>query len=208
MGDKNDNNKIVHEHDKSYKYFLSDSRSFLELLQGFVKEPWVKDISENDLELVNKSFILRDYEEREADIVYKLKHKGKECYFYVLLELQSTVDYTMPFRLLIYMTELWKQLNNNTDIDKRERKGYRLPAIIPITLYNGSPAWTANMSYRKMQEGYELFGEHLVDFRYILFDVNRYKDEELLKIGNMMAAVFAMDKDEEIKILISKLKSL
>lgn len=34
----------------------------------------------------------------------------------------------------------------------------------------------------------------VVDFNYILFDINRYKDEELLKAANLISAVFLMDK--------------
>lgn len=34
---------IIHnEHDKTYKIFLTQKRSFIEFLQGFVKESWVK----------------------------------------------------------------------------------------------------------------------------------------------------------------------
>jgi len=62
------------------------------------------------------------------------------------------------------------------------------------------------MSFREMQESHELFGEHLVDFKYILFDVNRYSDEELFEIGNLMSSVFAIDKNEDAKVLIDKLK--
>ncbi len=194
MLEESQEKEINQEHDKSYKVFLTHKKSFIELLQSFVAEEWVKIIDEEALELVNKSFILKDYEDREADIVYRLNIKGKEVYFYVLLELQSTVDFTMPFRLLIYMTELWKMIFSNTDENERKKKGYKLPAVIPMVLYNGSHNWTAKMNFKEMQDGYELFGDHILDFEYILFDVNRYEEKELLKIGNLIAAVFMLDQ--------------
>lgn len=132
-------------------------------------------IDEKDLELVNKSFILKDYDERESDIIYKIKLQEQEIYFYVLLELQSTVDFTMPFRLLIY---------------------------------NGKNNWTVNMNFKEMQQGYELFGEHLVDFKYILFDVNRYNDDELIGIGNLIASVFMLDKLGDIELFVDRFKKL
>ncbi len=58
-----------------------------------------KNIKAEDLALVNKSFILSDYEEIESDIAYKVKNAKEEIYFYILLELQSTVDFSMPMRL-------------------------------------------------------------------------------------------------------------
>ncbi|PRR71638.1 hypothetical protein MHFGQ_11830 [Moorella humiferrea] len=74
---------------------------FLELLKTFVREDWVEAIDADDLILVNKSYVLQDFSEKEADIVYRLKTKKRNVIFYVLLELQSTVDYLIPFRLLL-----------------------------------------------------------------------------------------------------------
>jgi hypothetical protein len=80
-----------------------------------VNSDWVKDIDENDLIRVDKEFILQDYRKKEADIVYRMKiketdsHRVHEVIFYILLELQSSVDRMMPFRLLTYMTQIWQQ---------------------------------------------------------------------------------------------------
>lgn len=40
---------------------------------------------------------------------------SREVIFYFMIELQSTVDFTIPFRLLIYMIELYKRLFLDTD---------------------------------------------------------------------------------------------
>jgi hypothetical protein len=40
---------------------------------------------------------LNDFQEREADIIYKARINGLDIYFYILLELQSTVDHTKFF---------------------------------------------------------------------------------------------------------------
>jgi predicted transposase/invertase (TIGR01784 family) len=125
--------KDVHnKHDKTYKIFLKYKKIFLEFIKSFIHEEWVNQINEDDIEIVNKSFILRDYTDKECDLVYRLKLKDTEIYFYVLLELQSTVDFTMPFRLLIYMVELLKLIFSNTDEKIRTAKNYKLPAIVPL----------------------------------------------------------------------------
>ena len=82
--------------------------------------------------------------------------------FYVLLELQSTVDHLMPFRLLLYMVEIWRDIYNNTPAGERERKGFRLPAIVPAVLYNGRRSWTACRSFREYQAGHERFPGYLL----------------------------------------------
>ena len=105
--------KPHHPHDKGYRQLLVNKKTFLELLQTFVREGWVREIEEGDLTLVDKSYVLQDFSDKEADIVYRLRLRGTEVIFYVLLELQSTVDHTMPFRLLQYMVEVWRDVYNN-----------------------------------------------------------------------------------------------
>ncbi|OIQ53868.1 Rpn family recombination-promoting nuclease/putative transposase [Neomoorella thermoacetica] len=139
-----------HPHDKGYRQLLSDKRVFLELLKTFVRETWVEAIDEKDLILVNKSYVLQDFSEKEADIVYRLKTKDRNVIFYVLLELQSTVDYLIPFRLLLYMVEIWREIYTNTPQHERESKHFRLPPIIPAVLYNGAGSWTAALSLQKL----------------------------------------------------------
>ncbi len=191
--------KINSEHDKTYKVFLEDGYTFLGFLKGFVPEDWVNKINEKDLVLVNKSFILKDYKGREADIIYKAKINGKEVYLYILLELQSSVDYTMPYRLLIYMSEIWRRHFENEDKNLRKRKGFKLPAIIPMVLYTGEAKWTAARSFAEYQSGLEYYKEHLVDFKYILFDVRKYDSHKLEEIGTLIASVFLLERSLENK---------
>ncbi|MQL53263.1 Rpn family recombination-promoting nuclease/putative transposase [Desulfofundulus thermobenzoicus] len=151
-----------HTHDRGYRELLSSKRAFLELLKTFVHEEWAKDIDEESLVRVEKSYVLQDFSEKEADIVYRLRLRGTEVIFYVLLELQSTVDHLMPFRLLLYMVEIWRDIYNNTLAGERERKGFRLPAIVPAVLYNGRRSWTACRSFREYQAGHERFPGYLL----------------------------------------------
>ncbi|NLP20174.1 MAG: Rpn family recombination-promoting nuclease/putative transposase [Bacteroidales bacterium] len=88
-------NELHNAHDKGYKYILSIKRLFVQLLKSFVDQGWVDKIEPEDVELVDKSFILPDFKNKEADLVYKVKMDGTNVYFY-LLELQSSVDYQMP----------------------------------------------------------------------------------------------------------------
>jgi Putative transposase, YhgA-like. len=145
--------KSHHPHDKGYRQLLANKKTFLELLQTFVGAGWVREIDEGDLTLVDKSYVLQDFSDKEADIVYRLRLRGTEVIFYVLLELQSTVDQTMPFRLLQYMVEVWRDVYKNTPEKERARKGFRLPSIVPAVLYNGKKGWTARRGFREYQWG-------------------------------------------------------
>ncbi len=140
-------------HDTGYKYLLETKRIFVQLLRSFVKQGWVDKIDESGIERINKTFITQGFKKKEADIVYKVKIDGQEVFFYILLELQSTVDFQMPFRLLQYMLEIWRKLLQDTKKKETERKAFRLPMIVPCVLYNGKGKWTACRSFKETLEG-------------------------------------------------------
>lgn len=202
------NREVHHEHDVGYKHIFSHKATFLEFLRSFTKKEWANLIKEEDLILVDKSYILSDFEEEESDILYKVKIDDKEVIFYVLLEFQSKVDFQMPMRLLFYMTEVWRDILKNTDKNQRKRKAFKLPAIIPIVLYNGKNKWTANMNFKEMLSGYELFEDNIVNFKYMLFDINRYDDEELLNMSNLVSAIFLLDQEMNEEELIRRLRKI
>ena len=114
--------KPHHPYNKGYRQLLANKKTFLELLQTFVREGWVWEIEESGLTLVDKSYVLQDFSDKEADIVYRLRLRENEVIFYVLLELQSTVDHTLPFRLLQYIVEAWRDVYNNTPGRRRRRR--------------------------------------------------------------------------------------
>ena len=71
-------------------------------------------------------------QEAATDLVYKVNTKSGSIYLFFLFELQSYNDFTMPFRLLVYMTAIWLDYFKNSDKNMRKQKEYRLPAIMPI----------------------------------------------------------------------------
>jgi predicted transposase/invertase (TIGR01784 family) len=195
-------------HDRGYKFLLSSKEVFLELLQSFVHLGWVDKIDPESLIQINQTYILQDFQEKEADLVYQLKFKGEDVLFYLLIEMQSTVDFQMPYRLLLYMVEIWRDVVKNIKPETADRKEFKLPAIIPIVLFNGANNWTADMSFKEYLSGSDQFGEYIVNFRYILIDVNRYKKESLLELANLIGSVFLLDQKVEKEETINRLKEL
>ena len=122
------------KHDKGYKYLLSVKKVFVELLRTFVKQDWVNSINESNVVKVDKSFILQDFKNKEADVVYWVKLNGKDVIFYVLMEMQSKVDFQMPYGLLLYMVELWRGFLKNINEGEAKRKEFKQPVIVPIVL--------------------------------------------------------------------------
>ncbi|PYI57098.1 Rpn family recombination-promoting nuclease/putative transposase [Paenibacillus flagellatus] len=200
--------KLHHRYDKGYKYLLSSKKLFLELLRSFVRKDWVAQVEESNLISIDKSYVLPDFREKEADLVYQAKLRDRDIIFYVLMEMQSTVDFQMPYRLLLYQTEIWRDVMANTDKVEAERKKFKLPAIVPIVLYNGASPWTANRSFRETLDGHQEFGGDLLDFTYMLIDVQRYSEEELLRLSNMIGSVFLLEQSTDLEKLAGTLHKL
>lgn len=115
----------------------------------------------------------------------------------------------MPFRLLAYMLEIWRDILKNTPKSKTKRKAFKLPIIYPIVLYNGISDWTAPFNFKDMLHGIDLFDEQILDFKYTLIDVNRYEKQELLQLSNLISSVFLLDQNiKEVEELFIRLREL
>lgn len=194
-------------HDKGYKKLFSKKKNFIDFLKKYINESWVNNINEDDLTLIDKEFISEDYLEKERDIIYKASLNNGEgsVYFYCLLEMQSSVDFSMPFRLLCYMTELLKKEFSNVSKEERKRKEFKLPPVVPIVLYNGKTSWTAEVSFKKYFSCGEKFGNAVIDFTYLLLDLTQENEEFILSTNTLIDNIFAIDKnkskDEVIEVL-------
>ena len=185
---------IYHIHDKSYKDLYSKKEIAIDLFKNFVKKEFMEDLKLDDLNLVNKSYISSDYEESESDIVYTAKIGDTEAIFYILLEFQSKVDYTMPLRLLFYMCEILREHVKNNKQSKSD-KNVKIPAIIPIVLYNGKQIWDVPNEFSKMFYNSEKFHSGVLNFTYDIFDVNNgFTKEELMNKKDATAAIFLLDQ--------------
>jgi predicted transposase/invertase (TIGR01784 family) len=83
-----------------------------------------------------------------------------------------------------------------------------LPPIVPIVLYNGKQSWTAELQFRKLLTNEDLFGSELLNFEYLLIDVARYTEEELLSLSNTIGSVFLLDQTEDQRQLLDRLGKL
>ena len=85
-------------------------------------------------------------------------------------------------------------LQRDIPSQQTSRKNYRLPVIIPCVLYNGAAEWTACRRFGEYQDGFLTFQDYALDFCYFLIDINRYNEEELIQLSNVIGAAFFMEK--------------
>jgi len=199
--------KIDNPHDTRAKILFSNKKTFLSLLRDCVKTEWVDDIDPASLRKMDKSFILPDFSGKEADIVYEAVFDGQKIIFYVLLELQSGVDFTMPYRLLLYIVEILRDFYNNSDTKARGNKDFRFPAVYPLVFYSGGGEWTAPVSLKEIFGAYEVFGSNILNFDYALVPVKGYTKEDLqLFSSKLLGLAMLLEKSRSETEFIESLR--
>ncbi|MDE5698573.1 MAG: Rpn family recombination-promoting nuclease/putative transposase, partial [Lachnospiraceae bacterium] len=186
--------KTDNPHDKGYKRIFSIKKNFLDFIKKYIGFEWMMGLTEDNLELIDKEYVTDQFDTYESDLVYRVNTEAGSVYLFFLFELQSSNDFTMPFRLLVYMTAIWLDYFKNSDRNERKQKGYRLPAIMQIVLHNGKRSWTASHRFREMvgQEG--LFGKYVVDFEYVLVSVNSLAVSKIKNSNTLVDNILLADK--------------
>ena len=184
-------------HDKGYKRVLKNRRVLLHMLRKYTDFDWVQDVREEDIEFEDKEFITDYFHTYESDLICRVRRGEQEIYLFLLMELQSGMDFTMPFRLLVYMVNLWEQYFRNIPKEKRVLKEFRLPMVVPMVLYNGKESWTAQRRFRDYLRDGAMFGEYGVNFEYALIDVRRLAKDLILNSNTVIDNIFYLDRAKE-----------
>jgi predicted transposase/invertase (TIGR01784 family) len=174
-------------------------------VKNHIAAPWAERLDAEALELVDTRFVTKDFKDKEADIIYRARIEGGDAVFYVHLEMQSEPDFTMPFRLLVYMTELLRRVFAETEDKIRRRKDFRLPAVVPIVLYNGSGRWSCVGSFKEYLASYKLFVPNVIDFEYILIDINAPAEARLLKTPTLVNLAMLADRKGDPERVLRRL---
>ncbi len=185
-------NSIKDPHDKLYKELLNSKLEFSIFLKYFLNY----NISPEKLINYHTNFITTEYNNKSADIVYKIIDKP----IFFLIEHQSYIDYSMPYRILEYYIEILR-----SSISKKALKtnNYRFPLICPIILYIGAKKWQLreNISYKQYHSNYR--GKISLPFYFI--SIHNYSINNLINLKSNIAHVMAIYKcktyDEVINLL-------
>ena len=174
-------------HDKLLKIILSNKEEAV----GFIKKVLnsKEDITTKNIELYNKEYITEKFEKRETDITYKIAEKN----LYIIIEHQSTIDRTMPYRIQRYKMLLMDEIINKKEMKK---VGYEFPRIIAIVLYTGRGKWKVE-KLEDVQKPLEWYKETEKEFE--LVDVNKYTEEELMKDELVITKAMLIEKQKDAR---------
>ena len=176
-----------------------------DLLLGFVREPWVAEVEMDTLERVSGTYVSDDLREREDDIIWRVRWRGRWLYVYLLLEFQATVDSFMAVRILVYLGLLYQDLIR----DNKLTPDGKLPPVLPVVLYSGDGGWTAATEISELIEavpgGLERYRPQM---RYLLVEERGYPESELAPMRNLVAALFRLENSRGPEDIIQVLETL
>jgi len=182
-------------HDKLFKDALNDNCEFVEFINNFVMKN--KQLKKDEVIKVRNSYLTNTYNLKEIDVIYK--EKADDIYY--IVEHQSTIDESMPYRMLIYCTSV---LSGIAEKDKLRTKQYKIPTIIPIVVYTGEKRW--NVVEKLTDKQIKVEGnESILELKYILIDINNMTDEELLANKTKFSFTMLIEKSRDAKDLERRL---
>ncbi len=189
-------NKVNNEHDKVFKTILSNKKEAV----IFINKTLKLNLTEDELEKYKENYITENLINKETDIVYKIKDKN----VFILIEHQTKIDYSMPYRIMEYQFKITKSA---VDINKLKLKEYKIPIVIPIVLYTGTRKWNAKKYIKDAQESFKQYnGEELG--RYKLVDVNNFTEEELLKEKTFLSKAMLIESKKDTEEMIESLEKI
>ena len=187
------------EHDAGYKLLFSFPQTVRSLLGDFLPQEWQDLLDLDSLERINGSYVSEDLRSRHSDIVWRLRCGDDWLYLYLLLEFQSSVDHMMALRILVYTGLLHQDLVHQGELGENRR----LPAVLPVVLYNGKLRWHAPMDLARLLEppppGLERFQPNQ---SYLLIDEGAYDPDSLDPTSSLVAALFRLEHHRSIEEMV------
>jgi predicted transposase YdaD len=188
--------KIVGQHDLSYRRFFNHRRMVEDLLREIIGERWVERIDFDSGERVNASFVSDEHANRESDVIWRFRRQdgGQPVYVYILLEFQSRPDPSMPVRFMGYESLFYQTL-----LAGQPASAWRnLPLIIPLLMYTGREPWNVSTDLGSMIGDLDPSAEiYRPQLRYRLIDEAAYPREDLAALKSPIADLFRIEQSRD-----------
>ncbi len=186
---------VNHQHDKIFRTVLDRKSDALALINKALNT----QLEVQEIEKYNSSFINKVFQNREADIVYKIKDRS----IFILIEHQTKVDYLMPYRILEYEVAI---MQSAIDLDKIKNKESKIPLVIPIVLYTGNKKWNAKKYLEENQEKIEGIENGLGNYN--LIDINEMTEKELLEDNSFISKMILIEKSKNTENIVEILEKI
>ena len=199
-------------YDERYKMLFAFPRMVEDLVRAFFSSEQLVTVDFSTLQKLSAEYVSDELLKRHGDAVWRLRVGDEWAYLLVLLEFQSRDDYYMALRILVYVSLMYQEWLRNESRRRRDgqdgQEARRLPAVLPVVLYNGTAPWDAP------QEVGELIapvGQWLAAYqpaqRYFVVDEQRVGADSVPR-GNLMRAVVGLEQSRSPEDLLRVANSL
>ncbi|MEM6454578.1 MAG: Rpn family recombination-promoting nuclease/putative transposase [Acidobacteriota bacterium] len=138
-------------YDRNFRQLFANPDFLADLLRAWLPGDWIDHLDWSTLKAHREVHVAPGLRKREADMIWRVAWVDPEgdpqdpasrhdVMIYLLLEFQQKVDPGMAIRMGLYQLLLYQDLRKTGGL----RRGRRLPAVLPIVIYNGSGRWTAS----------------------------------------------------------------
>jgi predicted transposase YdaD len=180
-------------HDSVYKQLFAHARVVTDLLRGFVRESWVRQLDFTTLERVSGEFMSVDLRNRHNDVIWRLlwRRPGLDpTPVYLLLEFQSRPDRFMAVRLLTYLSLLYEDIIRHRALTPSGK----LPPVLVMVVYNGNRPWTVARDLESLiEQAPGMLGRSCPRFTYTVLDERRLAPGELGDSSNLAVALIRLE---------------
>ena len=187
-------------HDSGYKHLFSFRAMVADLLRGFIDDQWIEEVDFESLERQNQSFVTDNLREREDDVIWRAKWKGRDrwMYIYFLIEFQTEPDKYMALRMINYVSLLYQDIVNSGELS-----GEALPPVLPMVVYRGERRWRSAMSIHDLIDSPPPgLSQYLPSMKYLLLEEVILNDEELAAMSNLAAELFRIENSASLRACI------
>ena len=195
--------QIEHFPDRSARWLFEDRenvRGLLEIVAGEL----VELIDFSQIVQVNRSFIPDNLREQESDMVFSVPFQSEsdtdELLIYILIEHQSTVDPTMGFRVLFYMTQIWDSQRREWESQSVPKGQWRFRPILPIVFYTGAQKWTAPLTLDAKMDIPDVLSRFVPKFDTLFLGVKETDESELTKADHPLGWLLTVLQKEHATV--------
>lgn len=187
----------IRDHDGTYRKLFEDHVILREFIAQFVSLDIIDELDLSRFETLDTAFLSESLLRRIPDKmwqVYTTTAPHQEVI--ILLEFQSSVDRTMPIRIMGYIALLYQAL-----AQQREGSQRPLPLVIPVVLYNGKYTWHAPQFLRELICPVPTpRDEHVMPrTSFELVDIHRLSSERLRRSDDILSLFFRFEQFKKLE---------
>ena len=171
--------------DRLFRYSFASKETARDLARNLLPAPYQPVVENARVKVENKSYIEAELREQFTDLLIRFDRSagGEGLYLYVLVEHKSRPERWTTFQLLRYMLAVWSDV-----LKHRGPKPSRLPAILPVVLYQGARQWNFPHAFEALvapapgpgKAAGEPEARHIPRFEPLFVNLQGVADDELL----------------------------